>query len=320
MNQVTNYLNPGAVWAQKITESYSLSVEALINTGRLLCEAKADPDLEHGEWLRLVTTQLPFKERTAQRLMSIGRCKHFANPSLLTHLPADSGSLYLLSRIDEQRFAEMVSNGTVSAEMKPKTLTTARKKEVRDNRERVLGEMQRSLPSGRYGVILADPAWRFKSWSENGMDRAADNHYPTKEIEEIKALGVGEIAHRDCVLFLWVTVPMAAAGHEVMSAWGFNYRTQFIWKKNKISTGYWNRNLHEMLYVGVRGDNVPAPAMGTQFESVLAGDVRGHSEKPDWQYDLIERFFPNLPKIELYARKARAGWESWGNELPMAAE
>jgi N6-adenosine-specific RNA methylase IME4 len=122
---------------------------------------------------------------------------------------------------------------------------------------------------------------------------------------------VHTIAADDCVLFMWATVPMLPQALAVMVAWGFEYRTNFVWGKNKIATGYWNRNKHEQLLVGVKG-NVPAPAMGTQWDSLINSNVRGHSVKPDWQYDLIEAFFPTLPKIELNARRHRPGWEFLG--------
>jgi N6-adenosine-specific RNA methylase IME4 len=149
------------------------------------------------------------------------------------------------------------------------------------------------------------------------MDRAADNHYPTSPTEVIAARPVQTIAADDCVLFLWATVPMLPDALKVMEAWGFAYKTNFTWAKNRIGTGYWNRNKHEHLLVGVKkGGSIPAPAMGTQWESLLAGDVREHSEKPDWQYELIEAYFPTLPRIELNARRARPGWDSWGLDAP----
>lgn len=185
-------------------------------------------------------------------------------------------------------------------------------------KEQILGAIQHSLPSKRYGVILADPEWRFEPYSrDSGMDRAADNHYPTSATEVICARPVASIAADDCVLFLWATVPMLPDALIVMKAWGFAYKSHFIWNKDKIGTGYWNRNKHELLLVGTRG-NIPAPAMGEQSHSVIDAPVRLHSEKPAAFYLMIEAYFPHLPKIELNARRARAGWDAWGNEAPGA--
>lgn len=190
------------------------------------------------------------------------------------------------------------------------------KKERRAAREAELADKVLALPEKKYAVILADPEWRFEPYSrETGMDRAPENHYPTSTTDAIAARPVAEIAADDCVLFLWATVPMLPDALRVMAAWGFTYKSNFCWAKDRIGTGYWNRNKHEHLLIGVKG-NIPAPVMGTQWESLLDGPVRRHSEKPDWQYDLIEAYYPNLPKIELNARRARDGWDSWGLDAP----
>lgn len=201
-----------------------------------------------------------------------------------------------------------------------RAVETEVKAERRAERERELGEQQRELPQGkRYGVILADPEWKFMVRSVAGMDRAADNHYPTSDIDVIKAREVATIAADDCVLFLWATVPFLQQALDVMAAWGFTYKTNFEWRKDRIGTGYWSRNRHEHLLVGVRGE-VPAPAMGTQYESSIEAAVGAHSAKPEKFYELIEAYFPSLPKIELNARARRAGWEAWGLEAPDAPE
>jgi N6-adenosine-specific RNA methylase IME4 len=76
-----------------------------------------------------------------------------------------------------------------------------------------------ALPEKRYGVILADPGWRFEPYSRvTGMDRAADN-YATSPLEQIKAIDIESIAASDCALFLWATAPMIEAALAVMEAW-----------------------------------------------------------------------------------------------------
>jgi N6-adenosine-specific RNA methylase IME4 len=190
------------------------------------------------------------------------------------------------------------------------------KKLRREEREVELAAKQAALPQKRYGVIYADPEWRFEPYSrETGMDRAADNHYPTSSLEEIKARDVSSITADDCVLFLWATVPMLVEALDVMAAWGFTYKSHFAWIKDRIGTGYWSRNKHELLLIGTKGQ-IPAPALGTQAPSAIDAPVGRHSEKPESFYEIIEHYFPNLPKIELNARRARASWDSWGLEAP----
>ena len=230
-----------------------------------------------------------------------------------------------VASISEQAFEAMVARrrSEMEAERYRRTVVqadTATKTERRDARERDLAGRISALPAKKYGVILADPEWRFEPRSrESGLDRAADNHYPTSSTDEICARPVAAIAADDCVLFLWATAPMLPDALRVMTAWGFSYKSHAIWFKDRIGTGYWFRNAPELLLVGTRGAP-PAPAMGTQFSSVIEAPVSAHSRKPDDFLDLVESYFPNLPKIELNARRARPGWDAWGNEAPTTPE
>ncbi|CUX41139.1 MT-A70 family protein [Agrobacterium genomosp. 5 str. CFBP 6626] len=195
----------------------------------------------------------------------------------------------------------------------------ADKKQRREQREITLASNIMALPQKRYGVILADPEWRFEPYSrESGMDRSPDNHYPTTTTDDICAREVGSIAAKDCVLFLWATAPMLPDALRVMEAWGFKYKSHAVWAKQRPGdgrgTGYWFLGEHELILVGSKGD-VPAPAMGTQWRSVISAPVGSHSEKPELSLEMIESYFPNIPKIELNRRgEARPGWDAWGLE------
>ena len=190
------------------------------------------------------------------------------------------------------------------------------KQQRRAQREAELGAKQLALPDKHYGVIVADPEWRFEPWSRlTGMDRAADNHYPTSCTEIIAARPVESIAAKDCVLFLWATVPMLPHAILVMGAWGFDYRSDFAWAKDKAGTGYWNRNQHELLLIGRKGRKVPCPAPGENCGSWISAPVGEPSAKPECFLEMIEQFYPSLPKIELNCRGApRPGWDAWGTQ------
>jgi N6-adenosine-specific RNA methylase IME4 len=127
---------------------------------------------------------------------------------------------------------------------------------------------------------------------------------------------VSSIAAKDCVLFLWVTVPFLEHAFAVMKAWGFTYKSSYVWVKiGNPATGYWNKGAHELLLIGTRG-HVPAPAPGTQWSSVIEAEKGAHSVKPGKALEMIESYYPNLPKIELHRRGlARAGWDAWRNEV-----
>jgi N6-adenosine-specific RNA methylase IME4 len=315
------FLKTASDYAQAIAECWQQSVEAVIETGRLLCAAK--DALDHGEFQPMIEQNLPFGTRTANKLMAIARDDRLQKGLTVSHLPPSWGTLYEITKLDDPTLEARIADGTIRPDMERRDIATAVKATRRAARESHLGDMQAAdnlkLPDKRYGVILADPEWRFEPWSrETGLDRSPDNHYPTSVTEVIAARPVQDIAAKDCALFLWATVPMLPHALAVMAAWGFDYRTHIVWKKDKLGTGYWFRNLHELLLLGIRG-NVPAPAPGDQWGSILEAAVGEHSEKPSCFHALVEAYFPHLPKIELNARRAREGWDSWGLDAPTPA-
>lgn len=196
---------------------------------------------------------------------------------------------------------------------------TQQKKQRREERVTELGARQAALPDKRYGLILADPEWEHAAWSDGGMHKAAANIYPVSSLETLKERDVPSIAADDCVLFMWTTVPHLEQAFEVMRAWGFTYSSSAVWHKQypgaRQGMGYWFRINHEILLVGTRG-NIPAPAPGTQFGSVIVAPIGAHSEKPVIVHEMIEALYGALPKIELNARVRRPGWDVWGLEAP----
>lgn len=303
-------------YAAEITACWRQSVDAILEVGRLLNAAK--DGLPHGDFLRMMGDSLPFGARTAQRLMALGKDARLRAHA--SHLPASWATLYELTKLKNDQFEARILDGTIRPEMERRDISQLLKREARASRESDLASKistgNLSLPTKRYGVILADPEWRFEPWSRaTGMDRAADNHYPTSVTEVIAARDVASVAAKDAVLFLWATGPMIREALMVMDAWGFTYKSQMIWGKPQIGTGYWFREQHELLLVGTRGSPV-APAMGTQPGSLLMADRTQHSAKPVEVYQIIERWYPNIPKIELNARAARSNWDSWGLDAP----
>jgi N6-adenosine-specific RNA methylase IME4 len=196
----------------------------------------------------------------------------------------------------------------------------ARKAEVRraERIERLAATCNQNTPfpsNRRYAVIYADPPWHFEVYNEeSSVERAAGNHYSTMSLDEICALPVLSLAGPDAALFMWTTAPHLRGSFDVLVAWGFEYKTNVVWVKDKIGLGYFVRNQHELLLVATRGD-MPSPSPGNRPPSVITAPRREHSRKPDEAYDLIERMYPELPKIELFARRARPGWAAWGNEV-----
>jgi N6-adenosine-specific RNA methylase IME4 len=171
----------------------------------------------------------------------------------------------------------------------------------------------------RYPVILADPAWHYRLYNEeSGSSRAAAEHYPIMSLDEICALPVSDLATDSAVLFLWTTAPHLQESFQVLAAWGFEYKTNAVWVKDKIGLGHFIRGQHELLLIATKGD-MPCPLPANRPPSVITAPRREHSRKPDEAYEIIDRMYPSLPKIELFARNARPGWAAWGNEVGTAA-
>lgn len=228
----------------------------------------------------------------------------------------------LVYSIGEAAFQHYINDK--AARKKPVTITEVYsrivKKSVRAKRELDLANLILALPSKKYGVIVEDYEWDQKTWSEDGKDRHASNHYPTSTDAHAAAEIVErtkqrfECAAEDCVLFMWATVPHLAIALDVLRLRGFAYKSNYAWGKDKSGTGYWNRNRHEHLLIGVKG-SIPCPAPGDQWDSLVMAPVGKHSAKPECFLEMIEGYFPNIPKIELNRRGApRPGWDAWGNE------
>lgn len=174
---------------------------------------------------------------------------------------------------------------------------------------------------GLYSTILADPPWRFT----NRTGKMAPEHkrlmrYPTMSIEGIKALPVKKIAASKSHLYLWVPNALLQWGLDVMTSWGFEYKTTLTWYKVRLDggpdgrgVGFYFRNVTELVLFGVRGKNNRTLKPGRTQTNIIITRKREHSRKPDELYDIIEKCSPG-PRIELFCRFARQGWDSWGNE------
>lgn len=169
----------------------------------------------------------------------------------------------------------------------------------------------------KYPIIYADPPWKYENPPIGATNRAIENHYPTMTLDEICALPVGDLATDNAMLYLWATAPKLAECVDVIEAWGFTYRTCFVWVKDKIGMGYHARNQHEILLVAKRGE-LPPPPVEARVSSVIEAPRTEHSAKPAEFYELIESMYPELPKIELFCRSPRQGWAVWGNQAGAA--
>ena len=174
------------------------------------------------------------------------------------------------------------------------------------------------LPDARYRVWYADPPWPYgNSGVINDSDsygRAA-RHYPSMSIDALCDMGadIRSKCEPDAVLFMWVTSPLLAECFPVIDAWGFQYKSSFVWDKVGHNFGHYNSVRHEFLLVATRGSCLPDDR--TLHDSVLSipkSDV--HSQKPEEFRRMIDGLYTWGKRIELFAREQVEGWDAWGNQ------
>lgn len=165
----------------------------------------------------------------------------------------------------------------------------------------------------RYACISIDPPW-----NESGggrIKRGADRHYPLMKYAAIEALLVDELAFRvevNAHLWLWATDNFLRDGLKLADALGFRYVRTLCWyKSGAFGIGQYLRGQHELCLFAVRG-KLP-PARRDQPSAFVAERGR-HSEKPARAYEIMEAVSP-APRLEMFARAPRAGWDVWGNEV-----
>lgn len=174
------------------------------------------------------------------------------------------------------------------------------------------------LPTEQYRVLYVDPPWQY---SNKGLDYYghAEWHYPTMSIAELCDMAdeLKDCTASDAVLFLWVTSPMLEDSFKVIRAWGFQYKTSFVWDKVRHNYGHYNSVRHELLLVCTRGSCTPDVAK--LFDSVQSIErTDEHSEKPEQFREIIDTIYTRGERLELFARREIDGWNSWGNEIRTA--
>jgi len=162
----------------------------------------------------------------------------------------------------------------------------------------------------RFGAIYADPPWLYDN---QGTRAATGNHYNGMTVDELCTLPIPMLAAENAHLHLWTTNGfLEEALTKIFMAWGFEFRSTFVWAKPTIGTGNYWRNAHELLLTGFRGD--ARRFNDHSIRSWIECDRGPHSEKPEQVRSFIERASPG-PYLELCGRKAVDGWAVWGNQI-----
>jgi N6-adenosine-specific RNA methylase IME4 len=182
----------------------------------------------------------------------------------------------------------------------------------------------------KYRTIVADPPWPIRwsggaAWRTNGRGERHLNKrfkkaldYPTMPVQDICDLPIADLADADSVLWLWVTDRFAleGAGAAVARAWGFEPNGFLVWEKTGLGMGNCPRKSHELVISCTRGRSVftrkDVPSVHL-WKLVYENGARKNSAKPDGFFDLVTTCSPG-PYLELFARRQRLGWDTWGNE------
>jgi len=175
------------------------------------------------------------------------------------------------------------------------------------------------FPNKKYQIIYADPPWSYRD-KKNNDPRMGGKTYPIMELQDIKALPVENICHKNCALALWATMPLLKEALGVIEAWGFQYTTcLFNWVKLNPSgegiysgLGHWVNGNAELCLFGKRGR--PTRVIKNVKQIQMWPRTR-HSAKPPRIRSEIVRLFGDIPRIELFARRKTPGWDVWGNEV-----
>ncbi len=309
-------------WAENITEAWDTGRESFFETGRRLNKAKEDCD--HGEWMLLVGDKLPFGISTADKLMALAKNKRLLNSDNYPNLPNSWNACYdlgVLAKKKPEIFDAAVAEGLVKPDARYIDIKHWIKKQARDQRHHDIAEAGQTMPAGKemFSLIYADPPWEFKTYSDKGKDLGPAQHYPELDDEGIANFKygdrwIGDCVAKDALLFLWCTPANLLRALNILTTWGFEYRSQMVWVKDKQGTGFYARQMHEPLLIGVRG-KPPMPIYVPP--SVLAAPRGRHSEKPSIFRETLEKMYPywgDQNRVELFARGAPVGWKAYGYE------
>jgi N6-adenosine-specific RNA methylase IME4 len=202
---------------------------------------------------------------------------------------------------------EQVQDGEMSIPQAKRELTKRQRREAPP------------LPSDKYRVIYADPPWKY---GNAGIIGDTDHyghvgrHYPSMSIAELCAMGddIKEMSESNAVMFLWVTSPLLRECFPVIKAWGFEYKTSFVWDKIRHNYGHYNSVRHEFLLVCTKGSCTPdVQKLYDSVQSIERTDI--HSQKPEEFRQIIDTIYLHGKRIELFARgEMPRGWDGWGNE------
>jgi N6-adenosine-specific RNA methylase IME4 len=167
------------------------------------------------------------------------------------------------------------------------------------------------LPMFGHDVCVVDPPTTFELYSAKGNKKSASAQYEVMSWEELAGLPVGHLVRANGILLLWACPPTLDKSMDLLKAWGARYKTELVWPKRRLGTGYRVRGMHESILLGVFGNE---RQIHDAFYGVVEGKARQHSRKPDSFYEMVAQRTPGLDRCDVFARETRPGFTKWGKE------
>jgi len=267
-----------------------MSLEKAIMIGGALSAVKKR--VGHGKWLQWCSDHLNFVPEYANRYMRLHRerAKLGSSPNLGIAESYRAISTGKLSNAD---------HGGNKGDYKTPDLADG-----------VFSDFESITSLGvKFGTVYADPPWRYNN---QGTRAATDNHYDgTMSVDELCDLPVGDVAAEKSHLHLWTTNAFLYETRRILDAWGFEYKSTFVWVKTQMGIGNYWRNSHELMITGVKGGLTAASRAEMSWMESRRGK---HSAKPYEVRRSIERLSPG-PYLELFGRRKIDNWVVFGNQI-----
>lgn len=294
---------------QKLEEAQAISeavLDAEVRIGELMAmipkqnthnRAKVRPDSGVVSKTEIIE-QAGFTQKQAERFQTLA-----AHPEIVEQ-----------AKVKARADGDIVSRAAVLNMVKSET--AEKKKQARA--EAIQAQIDKPRSTGfvdiyntdkKYRVVYADPPWSYGDKQNIDGLGGAEKHYTTMPLKEICEIPVP--TQDNAVLFIWVTSPMLEDVFAVIKAWGFKYKTSFVWDKVAHNMGHYNSVRHELLLIATKGSCTPD--VKKLYDSVVSIERSEHSKKPSQFREMIDVLYPTGDRIELFAREASNGWDVWGN-------
>lgn len=311
--------------SEVITAAEFRSFEDWVERGRVLCETGKRLHWEIGDWWRSGQHKYGARAKAAAEGIFGAEFKTLRN---IAHV----AGAFEPSRRRDISFSHHAEVASLAPEKADELLDLAEakglsKRELRAEVARIknaaaidapvasgetctVADLYQLVEAGkRFGCIYADPPWLYDN---QGTRAATGNHYGGMTVDELCELPVRELAEDDAHLHLWVTNGFLFDAPRIFAAWGFEFRSSFVWVKPQMGIGNYWRNSHEILLTAIRGN--AKRFNDHSMKSWGEFDRTAHSAKPERIREMLERASGG-PYLELFGRRRTEGWTVWGNQI-----